>query len=128
MQSNIIYNFEDLRALLIEKSTPAAYFLILDDIYFEKFRKNTVISREVYNAAKKIVKPFSIIKYAIFHIKDKYSTQQIYDFINLLRKDTTILLTIFNPKSKEIFILFISNKDDSLLEHSINSFLEMEVL
>lgn len=99
---------------------------MLDDIYFEEIEKNTVISRDVYIAARRILKPFNIIKYLTFNVKEKYSTKQIYELIQILRKDTSIIITIFNPKIKEVFLLFISNKDDSLLEHNIKKFLELE--
>lgn len=45
----------------------------------------------------------------------------------MLRKDTTIIVTVFNPIEREIFLLFISNKDDSILEHHIKEFMNMEV-
>lgn len=128
IQSNIIYNFEDLRTLLIEKTKLGAYYLIFDDIYFEQIEKDTVISRDVYTVARRILKPFNIIKYLSFNLNEKYSTKQIYDLIQILRKDTTIIVTIFDPKAKEIFLLFVSNKDDSLLEHHIKTFLELEVV
>lgn len=127
IQSNIIYNFEDLRTLLIEKTKLGAYYLILDDVYFEEIEKNTVISREVYTVARRILKSFNIIKYLSFNFNEEYSTKQIYELIQILRKDTTIIVTIFNPKTKEVFLLFISNKDDSLLEHHIKTFMELEV-
>lgn len=100
--------------------------MLLDDIYFEEIEQNTVISRDVYTAARRILKPFNIVKYLIFNIKEKYSTKQIYELIQILRKDTSIIITIFNPKIKEVFLLFVSNKDDSLLEHHIENFLELE--
>ncbi len=128
IQSNIIYNFEDLRTLLMEKTKLGAYYLIFDDIYFEQIEKDTVISRDVYTVARRILKPFNIIKYLSFNLNEKYSTKQIYDLIQILRKDTTIIVTIFDPKAKEIFLLFVSNKDDSLLEHHIKTFLELEVV
>lgn len=128
IESNIIYNFEDLRTLLIQKTELGAYYLIFDDIYFEEIEKNTVISREVYTMARRILKPFNIVKYLSFNLNENYSTKQIYELIQILRKDTTIIVTIFNPKTKEVFLLFISNKDDSLLEHHIKTFLELEVV
>lgn len=126
IQTNIIYNFEDLRSLLLDKTQEGSFYLLLDDIYFEEIEQNTVISRDVYTAARRILKPFNIVKYLIFNIKEKYSTKQIYELIQILRKDTSIIITIFNPKIKEVFLLFVSNKDDSLLEHHIKKFLELE--
>lgn len=99
---------------------------MLDDIYFEEIEQNTVISRDVYTTTRRILKPFNIIKYLTFNVKEKYSTKQIYELVQILRKDTSIIITIFNPTIKEVFLLFISNKDDYLLEHSIEKFLELE--
>lgn len=126
IQSNIIYSFENLRTLLIDKTKNGAYYLVLDDIYFEEIEKDTIINREIYFLARKEIKPLCIIKYITFNVKEKYSTKQIYDLIQVLRRDTNIIVTIFNPKMKEVFLLFVSNKDDSLLEYYIKDFLELE--
>lgn len=101
--------------------------MIYDDIYFEQIDKDTVISRDVYTLARRILKPFSIIKHLIFDVNENYSTKQIYELIDILRKDTTIIVIIFNPNEKEVFLLFVSNKDDSMLEHNIKVYMEMEV-
>lgn len=58
-------------------------------------------------------------------MNSNYSTEEIYELVNILRKDTTIIVTIFNPIDNEIFLLFISNKDDSLLEQHIKRFIEI---
>ena len=126
IQSNIIYNFDEIRSLLIQKTKPDSYYLLYDDIYFEKIEKNTVISRDVYNISKNVLQNFNIIKYITFNIKNDYSTKQIYEFVQILRQTTKIILTIFNQKSKEVFILFVSNKDDSVLENHIKNFIELE--
>lgn len=127
IQTNIIYNFEDLQNLLLDKTQNGSFYLLFDDIYFEEIEKDTVINRDVYTLARRISKPFNIIKYLTFNVNEKYSTKQIYELINILRKDTTIIVTIFNPDKKEVFLLFISNKDDSILEHHIKEFMNMEV-
>ena len=127
IQTNIIYNFEDLQNLLLDKTQNGSFYLLFDDIYFEEIEKDTVINRDVYTLARRISKPFNIIKYLTFNVNEKYSTKQIYELINILRKDTTIIVTIFNPDKKEVFLLFISNKDDSMLEHHIKTFMELEV-
>lgn len=101
--------------------------MLFDDIYFEEIEKDTIINRDVYTLARRISKPFNIIKYLTFNVNEKYSTKQIYELIDILRKDTTIIVTIFNPDKKEVFLLFISNKDDSMLEHHIKTFTELEV-
>ena len=127
IQTNIIYNFEDLQGLLLDKTQKGSFYLLFDDIYFEEIEKDTVINRDVYILARRISKPFNIIKYITFNVKEIYSTKQIYELIDILRKDTTIIVTIFNPNKKEVFLLFISNKDDSILEHHIKTFMELEV-
>lgn len=60
-------------------------------------------------------------------MNDDYTTKQIYDFIQVLRKETDIIVTIFNQEKREVLLVFISNKDDSILEHHIKDFLDMEV-
>ena len=127
IQTNIIYNFEDLQNLLLDKTQNGSFYLLFDDIYFEEIEKDTVINRDVYTLARRISKPFNIIKYITFNVKEKYSTKEIYELIDILRRDTTIIVTIFNPDRKEVFLLFISNKDDSMLEHHIKTFMELEV-
>jgi len=126
IESNIIYNFEDFRTLISEKAKEGAYYLLYDDIYFEQIDKNTMITREVFTVAGRYTKSFNIIKYVNFKVKDNYTTREIAEFIELLRKHTKILLTIFNPKKKDCFLLFISTKDDSKLQKDIKNFLEME--
>lgn len=126
IESNIIYNFEDFRTLISEKAIEGTYYLLYDDIYFEQIDKNTMITREVFTVAGRYTKSFNIIKYINFKVKDNYTTREMAEFIELLRKHTKILLTIFNPKKKDCFLLFISTKDDSKLQKDIKNFLEME--
>lgn len=126
IESNIIYNFEDFRTLISEKAKEGTYYLLYDDIYFEQIDKNTMITREVFTVAGRYTKSFNIIKYINFKVKDNYTTREIAEFIELLRKHTKILLTIFNPKKKDCFLLFISTKDDSKLQKDIKNLLEME--
>lgn len=126
IESNIIYNFEDFRTLISEKAKEGTYYLLYDDIYFEQIDKNTMITREVFTVAGRYTKSFNIIKYINFKVKDNYTTREMAEFIELLRKHTKILLTIFNPKKKDCFLLFISTKDDSKLQKDIKNFLEME--
>ncbi len=126
IESNIIYNFEDLRALLLDNTKAGAFYLLLDDIYFEEITKNTMFTREVFTAAKQVVKPINIIKSLTFKVRKKYAVNEIYEIIDILRKNTNIIVTIYNPRTREICLLFISNKDDSLLEKHIRRFLEIE--
>lgn len=126
MESNIIYNFEDFRTLISEKAKEGAYYLLYDDIYFEEIEKNTMITREVFAVAGRYTKSFNIIKYVNFKIKDNYTTKELFEFITLLRRYNKILVTIYNPKKKDCFLLYVSNNDDSKLEKEIKNLLEME--
>ncbi len=126
IQSNIIYNFEDLRALLLDKSKEGSFYLLFDDIYFEEIEKNTSVTRDVYSLAQRILKPISIIKYISFKSKERHTIGDVYSFINFLRNNTTIIITFFNPKENECTLIFVSNKDDSLLEKHIRTFVELE--
>lgn len=128
MQNNIIYNYEELKRLIIEHTKENSYFLIYDDLYFEKIERNQVITREVYSVAKQILKPLSVMKYIKFKISENYSTKEVYDFVDKIRKLTCIILTIFNKKSKEILLLYINNKNSNLLEQYIKKIVEMENL
>lgn len=56
MRSNIIYNFEDFRALVTNKAKEGAYYLLYDDFYFEQIDKNMMITREVFAISWKIYK------------------------------------------------------------------------
>ena len=126
IESNIIYNFEDFRTLVSEKAKEGSYYLLYDEIYFEQIDKNTMLTRDVFTVAGRYTKSFNIVKYVSFKLKDNYTTKELSEFIELLREHTKILLTIFNPKKKDCFLLFISTKDDSKLQKDIKNLLEME--
>ena len=126
IQSNIIYNYEDLRTILLDKTRTGGYYLLGDDLFFEEINKHTVLTRDVIIEAKKLSRGFAIIKHICFSIKEDYSTKQIFDLIQLLRQTTNIIITIFNPIEKECNLLFISNKDDAILENHIKAFIELE--
>ena len=126
IESNIIYNFEDLRALLLDNTKAGAFYLLLDDIYFEEITRNTMFTREVFTATKQVVKPINIIKYITFKVKRKYQINEVYESIDILRNNTNILVTIYNPRAREIVLLFTSNKDDSLLKNHIRKLFEIE--
>ena len=126
IESNIIYNFEDFRTLITEKAKEGAYYLVYDDFYFEKIEKDTMITREVFSVANRYTRSFNIVKYIDFKVKDNYTTKEIAELIELLKQHTKILLTIFNPKKKDCFLLIISSKNDSKLENEIKNLLEME--
>lgn len=126
IENNMIYNFEDFRALVSDKAKEGAYYLLYDDLYFEEIDKNTMITREAFTVAGRYTKSFNIIKYLDFKLKENYTTKELVEFIELLRKHTKILLTIYNPKKKDCFLLYISNKNDSKIENEVKSLLEME--
>lgn len=126
IESNIIYNFEDFRTLVSDKAKEGTYYLLYDDLYFEQIDKNTMITREAFTVAGRYTKSFNIIKYLDFKLKDDYTTKELAEFIELLRENTKILLTIYNPKKKDCFLLYISNKNDSKIENEVKSLLEME--
>lgn len=128
MESNIIYNYEDLKTLIISHSKEGAYFLIYDDLYFEKIKRKQIITREVYSVAKQLLQPLSVIKYIKLNIQENHTTQEIYDFLDKIRKDAGIVLTIFNPKTKEILFIYINNDSTSILEQYISKIAEMENL
>ncbi len=46
-----------------------AFYLLLDDIYFEEITRNTMFIREVFTAAKQVVKPINIIKSLTFKVR-----------------------------------------------------------
>ena len=126
IESNIIYNFEDFRTIISSKSQIDSYYLIYNDFYFEQIDKYTNLTRDTFTITGRFAKSFNIIKYMSFKVKDNYSTKELYEFLELSKQHTKILLTIYNPKKKECFLLFISNKDNSKLEKEIINLLEME--
>lgn len=128
IQINIIYNFDDLKTILKDKTKKGSYYLLKDDIYFEEIFADTVISRYVFLETKKMLNPSSIIKYISFKTKENYSTKQIYELVQLLKYDAEIIVTIFSPKDKECNLLFISDEDNISLENHIIDILQMEVL
>lgn len=126
IESNVIYNFEDFRTIISSKTKIGSYYLLYDDYYFEKIDNGTNLTRDTFTIVGRFLKSFNIIKYMSFKVKNNYSTKEIYDFIELAKQHTKILLTIYNKRKKECFMLFIGNKDDSKLEKEIMDLLEME--
>lgn len=111
---------------MINKIKNGNYYLFFNDTLFKKIKKSTVINREVYTIAKKIRIPLEKIKYATFNTKKAYTKKQIYQLIQTLQSVNKIIVTIINQKKREVFLLFIDNKNDSLLEQYINTFIEMK--
>ena len=126
VHANIIYSNREIQEILRNKTNESTLYLMYDDIFFEEINKNENISREFYMLSRKVVNPINVIKHISFKLKDDYTSKEIYELVELLRSNTIILLTLFNPKEKECNLLFIGNKHDSELEHYINNILEIE--
>ncbi len=116
IESDIIYNFKDFRILVSEKAKEGSYYLLYDDFYFEEINKDTMITRDVYAIAQRYTKSLNIIKYINFKLNNGYKTKELFYFIKLLSEHTKIILTIYDPKKKDCFLLYISNNNDVLLE------------
>ena len=121
VHANIIYSNREIQEILRNKTNESTLYLMYDDIFFEEINKNENISREFYMLSRKVVNPINVIKHISFKLKDDYTSKEIYELVELLRRNTIILLTLFNPKEKECNLLFIGNKHDSELEHYINN-------
>jgi len=126
IESDIIYNYEDFRALILDKAKEGAYWLTYDDFYFEQIEKNGMITRDVYAVANRYARSFNVIKYVDFKVKENYTTKEMYDFISLLKEKAVIIVLIFNQKKKECFLVYVSSKKDSEIEKQIKKLLEME--
>ena len=99
IEINIIYSYEDLKHLLLSQDPENSYYLLGDDIYFEKMNSETVITREVLLESKK-------------------------SLINELRKKVKVITSIFNPINCECLIIIVSNNNDSIIEKQIQEFCE----
>lgn len=126
VQANIIYSNKKIHEILENKAKEGTYYIIYDDIFFEKIKKKENISRKFYTDIRKIINSKNVIKYISFSIKKEITTEEIYSLVSLLRKNTIILLTLFNPIENECDLLFISNEYDLEVEHYINNFIEIE--
>lgn len=126
VKANIIYSNREIQEILRNKTKEGTLYLMYDDIFFEEINKNENISREFYLLSRKLVSPINVIKHISFNLKDDYTSKEIYELVELLRRKTTILLTLFNTKEKECDLLFIANQYDLELEHYINDFIEIE--
>lgn len=126
VQSKIIYSNREIHDILQNKAKYGAYYLMYDDIFFEEIVKGKNISREFYQDAKNIVRTIDITKYISFEYKENYTTKEMFDLLEDLRKYATILIMIFNPKEKECNLLFISNNNDFKIEKYINDFVKLE--
>lgn len=126
VHANIINDNNEIHEILVSKAKENTYYLMYDDIFFEKIKKKENISREFYTISRGITNSKNRIKHISFQLKDNYTIEEIYELVELLRRKTIILLTLFNEKINECDLLFISNENDLEIEHYINNFLEIE--
>ncbi len=126
VHANIINDNNELHEILVSKAKENTYYLMYDDIFFEKIKKRENISREFYTISRRITNSKNLIKHISFKLKDNYTIKEIYELVELLRRKTIILLTLFNEKENECNLLFISNENDLEIEHYINDFIEIE--
>ena len=119
IEINIIYSYEDLKHLLLSQDLENSYYLLGDDIYFEKMNSETVITREVLLESKKSLKQLNVMKYIKFKTKNNCSVKEVYWLINELRKKVKVITSIFNPINCECLIIIVSNNNDSIIEKQI---------
>lgn len=124
IEINIIYSYEDLKHLLLSQDPENSYYLLGDDIYFEKMNSETVITREVLLESKKSLKQLNVMKYIKFKTKINCSVKEVYWLINELRKKVKVITSIFNPINCECLIIIVSNNNDSIIEKQIQEFCE----
>lgn len=126
VHAKIINDNNEIHDILVSKAKENTYYLMYDDIFFEKIKKKENISREFYTISRRITNSKNRIKHISFKLKDYYTIKEIYELVELLRRKTIILLTLFNEKINECDLLFISNENDLEIEHYINDFIEIE--
>lgn len=124
IEINIIYSYEDLRHLLLSQDPKNSYYLLGDDIYFEKMNSETIITREVLLESKKSLKQLNVMKYMKFKTKNNCSVKEVYWLINELRKKVKVITSIFNFINCECLIIIVSNNNDSIIEKQIQEFCE----
>ena len=105
VHAKIINDNNEIHDILVSKAKENTYYLMYDDIFFEKIKKKENISREFYTISRRITNSKNRIKHISFKLKDDYTSKEIYELVELLRSNTIILLTLFNPKEKECNLL-----------------------
>ena len=128
IRTKIIFSFEDLKNIIFENTQIGTSYLLLNESYFEDIERQEKAVRDIFIEISKVIEPMNVVKQVSFTTKDKYTTKQIYDFVQILRQTSNILVTLFNKKNGVCNILFISNKDDYLLTQYIKEFLDLEVM
>ena len=126
VHANIINDNKEIHEILVSKAKENTYYLMYDDIFFEKIKKKENISREFYTISRRITNSKNLIKHISFKLKDNYTIKEIYELVELLRRKTIILLTLFSEKENECNLLFISNENDLEIVNYINDFIEIE--
>ena len=126
IRSNLIYSFDEFKALILKNTENGSFFLTNGDFYFEEIDKNTNLVRDAFVSAGNMTKSFNVTKYVDIQFKNDYSTKERFELIENLRQETKIILAIFNPNKNRCFIIFISSKNDEIFENKINEILRME--
>ncbi|MBP3800437.1 MAG: hypothetical protein J6I85_00140 [Clostridia bacterium] len=128
IKTYIIFSYEELHKLFIEKAQKGASFLLFDEPYFNEIIEPGTVIRDTYSAISESLSSMEIIKYVNFKLKGRYGMAQIKELIKLLKTISNILVTFYNPRTKECTIFFICSKKDYLLKRQVEDFIEMEVL
>lgn len=128
IRTKIIFNFDELKSIISDNTQIGTSYLLLDEPFFEDVERQVKAVRDIFIEISKAIEPMNIVKHISFKTKDKYTTKQIYDLVQILRQNTNILVTLFNAETRICNILFISNKEDYLLKKYIREFLDLEVL
>lgn len=128
IRTKIIFNFDELKSIISDNTQIGTSYLLLDEPFFEDVERQVKAVRDIFIEISKAIEPMNIVKHISFKTKDKYTTKQIYDLVQILKQNTNILVTLFNAETRICNILFISNKEDYLLKKYIREFLDLEVL
>ena len=100
----------------------------MDEPYFEDIERQVKAVRDIFIEISKVIEPMNIVKQINFKTKDRYTTKQIYELVQILKQTSNILVTLFNKETRVCNVLFISNSDDYLLKQYIKEFLDLEVI
>ena len=128
IRTKIIFSFDELKNIISENTQIGTSYLLLDEPYFEDIERQVKAVRDIYIEISKIVEPMNIVKQINFKTKDRYTTKQIYELVQILKQTSNILVTLFNKETRVCNVLFISNSDDYLLKQYIKEFLDLEVI
>ncbi len=127
IRTKVIFSFDDLKNIISDNTQIGTSYLLLDEPFFEDVERQVKVVRDIFIEISKVIEPMNIVKHISFKTKDKYTTKQIYDLVQILKQNTNILVTLFNAETRICNILFISNKEDYILKQHIREFLDLEV-